>query len=168
MKRFPWAMFQVAFTAHQASVPVPAPDPVPSPAIFSISSSSFTNNAEIPIEYTLYGINTSPQLSWANAPAGTASYLLTVIDPDGGDWLHWKVKLAENVTSLAENAGDLGGANLPVGSTRYLNSWGGLDYDGPQPPAGTGVHHYHFKVTALDADGGELGSATIIGTYEQP
>ena len=23
-------------------------------------------------------------------------------------------------------------------------------YDGPQPPAGHGVHHYHFRVFALD------------------
>lgn len=168
MNNFPWLMFLSASIAKDEPVPVPTP--------FSISSSSFSYNQVIPIEYTLYGSNISPQLSWQNAPAGTDSFMLTVIDPDGGDWLHWKVKLPGTTTSLAENAGASGGANLPIGSTRYDNDFKGLgisgadgtDYDGPRPPAGTGVHHYNYKVTALDAGGNELDSATITGTYEEP
>lgn len=157
---FPWNIFRAAMSAPQNSTP----DPVPT---FSISSSSFNNNDVIPIQYTLFDDNISPQLSWTNVPAGTANYLLTVFDPDAGNWVHWKVKLAGTVTSLAENAGILGGGNLPAGSVRYLNSFGGMDYDGPRPPAGDGVHHYNFNVIALDAGGAELGSATLIGTYEQ-
>lgn len=165
MGPFPWTMFLPAIIANHG--PIVAP--------FSISSSSFSNNQAIPIRYTLYGTNISPQLRWQNAPTGTDSFMLTVIDPDGGDWLHWKVKLPATTTSLAENAGASGGTNLPSGSTRYDNDFRGLsmsgadgtDYDGPRPPAGTGVHHYNYKVTALNAGGNELNSASITGTYEQ-
>jgi Raf kinase inhibitor-like YbhB/YbcL family protein len=169
-RSFPWAMFLPAITAGaRTSAPTPNPDP------FSISSTSFGNNQAIPINHTLHGANISPQLSWEHAPAATESILLTVMDPDGGNWLHWKVELPGTTTSLAENAGAAGGANLPPGSIRYPNefkNWpvagsNGTDYDGPDPGVGSGVHHYIFKITALDAGSNELGSATLTGTYEQ-
>jgi phosphatidylethanolamine-binding protein (PEBP) family uncharacterized protein len=31
------------------------------------------------------------------------------------------------------------------------NDFGRRGYGGPMPPEGHGVHHYHFKVYALDA-----------------
>jgi hypothetical protein len=31
-----------------------------------------------------------------------------------------------------------------------VNDFGAARYDGPQPPPGHGVHHYHFRLTALD------------------
>ena len=34
--------------------------------------------------------------------------------------------------------------------TTAKNDFGNLHYDGPQPPPGHGVHHYHFRVFALD------------------
>ena len=30
------------------------------------------------------------------------------------------------------------------------NSWGGVGYRGPEPPKGHGVHHYHFRLYAMD------------------
>ena len=32
------------------------------------------------------------------------------------------------------------------------NSFGSIGYQGPKPPKGHGVHHYHFHVFALDSD----------------
>jgi Raf kinase inhibitor-like YbhB/YbcL family protein len=31
-----------------------------------------------------------------------------------------------------------------------VNDFGEPRYDGPQPPRGHGVHHYHFRLLALD------------------
>ncbi len=59
-------------------------------------------------------------------------------------------------------------------------------YDGPQSPKGHGVHHYHFRLPALDVDTLHLGSRArveeiwkdarphiiaetqLIGTFENP
>jgi phosphatidylethanolamine-binding protein (PEBP) family uncharacterized protein len=40
---------------------------------------------------------------------------------------------------------DLAGLRLGV------NDFGHRSYDGPQPPPGHGVHHYHFRLAALGA-----------------
>jgi phosphatidylethanolamine-binding protein (PEBP) family uncharacterized protein len=65
-----------------------------------------------------------------------------------------------------------------------VNDFGNAHYDGPQPPKGHGVHHYHFRLSALDVEtlqsGGEtaiadllahagphmIATADLVGTYE--
>ncbi len=67
------------------------------------------------------------------------------------------------------------------------NSWPSgqtIGYRGPAPPKGHGIHHYHFKLYALDSplmlkpgmtkeaveqaiDGHILGTGELIGTYER-
>src|SRR5262245_64929728 len=52
------------------------------------------------------GDNVSPQLSWSNPPAGTKSYALTMVDPEGRGGLgvhHWVAYgIPANVMSFAE------------------------------------------------------------------
>ena len=43
----------------------------------------------------------------------------------------------------------------PKGTLQGKNSWPNgrtIGYRGPAPPKGHGVHHYHFKLYALDGD----------------
>ena len=74
---------------------------------------------------------------------------------------------------------------MPEGATQGLNTWETVGYRGPAPPPGHGVHHYHFKLYALDAplglepgldkhelmnamSGHILGHGELVGTYERP
>ena len=51
--------------------------------------------------------------------------------------------------NLPPNAGSIKEGQENVG-TQGKNSSGSQGYMGPMPPPGHGVHHYHFKVYALD------------------
>ncbi|TIV27161.1 MAG: hypothetical protein E5V99_21775, partial [Mesorhizobium sp.] len=43
-----------------------------------------------------------------------------------------------------------------------VNDFGNAHYDGPQPPKGHGVHHYHFRLSALDVETLESSGETAI------
>ncbi len=92
------------------------------------------------------GQNRSPELTWADAPKGTASFALIVHDPDApipGGFFHWVVyNLPTTVHGLAANA-KLAADQL--GKT----SRGQAGYYGPCPPPGS-THHYTFTLLALD------------------
>jgi Raf kinase inhibitor-like YbhB/YbcL family protein len=49
---------------------------------------------------------------------------------------------------LPEGAGNERSRELLVGR----NDFGHHRCDGPKPPKGHGVHHYHFRIAALDAE----------------
>ncbi len=123
------------------------------------------------------GHNVAPTLQWSDAPEGTKSFALIVDDPDAprdDPWVHW---VAYNIPG--------GAAGLPTDSiTQGVNDFDEKGYGGPLPPEGHGVHHYHFKLYALDADfdlrpglskdqllgkidGHILTTAKIVGTYER-
>ncbi len=92
------------------------------------------------------GHNVSPQLNWRGAPAGTKSFVVTMIDHDvpPNDWSHWiVVNLPPATASLAE------GAALPAGARALRTDFGDAAYGGPCPPAGTGAHHYEIAVWAM-------------------
>jgi hypothetical protein len=38
---------------------------------------------------------------------------------------------------------------LPAGAKAVKSNFGEAAYDGPCPPPGSGVHHYHFAIWAL-------------------
>ncbi len=119
-----------------------------SPAVFSLSSIGFTDGGEIPPKYAYRDreqadrLNVSPQLSWANAPAGTTSFLI-IMQIDGNDnkydnyelfnqpnWYVYNIpagknSLAENEPSIRRNScyyiGPIGleGEKLPYQITIY-------------------------------------------------
>ena len=116
----------------------------------NLTSTSFQGN-QIPAKFTCDGAGISPQLSWSEPPAGTASFTLIVTDPDapGRTFVHWVIyDLPAETRELLEGMPGLG--QLTNGSRQGHNDFGEIGYGGPCPP-GNSAHHYHFALYALDA-----------------
>lgn len=99
------------------------------------------------------GGNLSPQLNWANAPAGTKSFAITMYDqdaPTGSGFWHWViVNIPANVTELKAGAGNISSNLAPAGSIQSINDTGAPGYQGPCPGEGEAAHHYLITVYAL-------------------
>lgn len=118
-----------------------------------LTSAAFADGQAIPDKYTCHGQDISPPLQWTGAPSQTKSIALTCEDPDApsGTFTHWLIfNVPATATSLSENLAKT--ATLPDGSKQGKNSFGNLGYNGPCPPGGK-MHHYIFKIYALDAPG---------------
>jgi len=114
-----------------------------------ITSPAFQNNEEIPAKYTADGENVNPELNIKDIPPETKSLVLINDDPDaakvcGHTWDHWIVfNIPANITQISENSmPGLGG----------MNSYQDVKYGGPNPPKGSGIHNYYFKIYALDIE----------------
>src|SRR5256885_4651949 len=111
-----------------------------------LTSDAFQDGQPIPKQHTCDGANQTPALSWGEPPQGTKSFALVIDDPDapGGTFRHWGAyDIPASTQSIA--------AGQKVG-TEVTNDKGGPGYTGPCPPPGHGLHHYHFKLFALDAE----------------
>ena len=131
------------------------------------------------------GDNVSPQLSWTGVPAGTKSFALTMVDPEGRGGLgvfHWVAYgVPANVTSFAEG-------EVSKESDKYVGgkSTQGVGYfSGPCTPPGS-PHHYTYMAIATDLDPKELppgltlpelqaklaghtkGAAGLVGLFVKP
>ena len=142
-------LFLLALTLTSCGAPAAVTETQEVAMTLSLSSSAFAGGQSIPAKYSCIGRNISPDLAWANAPAGTKSFALIVDDPDApmGTWVHWVVFNIPAATSNLPEAARAG-AQLADGSLQGKNSSGKLGYDGPCPPSGT--HRYFFKLYALD------------------
>jgi Raf kinase inhibitor-like YbhB/YbcL family protein len=153
---------------------------------FTLSSTAFRNNGAIPLKYTRAegGQDVSPPLQWSNPPAGTRSFVITCIDLDAQNFVHWVVyDIPANLSGLPENVPkqpqpQVNGAQVKQGE----NNFGGVGYGGPEPPQGE-THRYRFTVYALSVDtlnlpaganlqqvtqamqGKILATATLTGTF---
>ena len=132
------------------------------------------------------GDNISPQFSWTNVPAGTKSFALVMVDPEGRGGLgviHWVAYgISASINSFAE------GELSQLGS-KYVGGKGtaGLGhYLGPCTPLVTGLHHYTFTLIATDLEpdalpagltrdelftrlnGRTKGAAGIVGLFGRP
>lgn len=112
-------------------------------ASFELTTAAFAPNAVIPNRYTCRGMDTSPPLTWANVPDGTAELALVVRDLSADDFVHWIVSGIEPTTSELEEG------EVPDGAVEALNDFGGRGWAGPCPPEGSGTHDYEFKLFAL-------------------
>lgn len=115
-----------------------------------LNSPAFAEGSTIPRKYTKEGENLSPPLHWSGAPEGTRSFALICEDPDApsGIFRHWAVaNISAHQNGLSEGFGE-----RPDGCDFAVNDFGNGSYDGPLPPRGHGLHHYHFRLAALDVD----------------
>ena len=114
------------------------------PKNMKLASPAFENNQFIPKKYTCDGENINPPLVIKDVPKGAKSLVLIVDDPDAPlkTWLHWLVWNIEPSVSL------IGEGQVPENAVQGINDFGSHSYGGPCPPSG--IHHYHFKLYALD------------------
>jgi hypothetical protein len=108
----------------------------------------FQDGGAIPERYARDADNVSPPLRWSGAPAKAKSLVLIMEDPDApsGVFRHWLIHgIRPEQSRLREGSG-----SESETLRQAVNDFGRPCYDGPRPPAGHGVHHYHFKLAALD------------------
>jgi Raf kinase inhibitor-like YbhB/YbcL family protein len=131
--------------------------------VFTLSSPSFKDGDYLAIKNAganksnpnCVGENVSPALLWSNAPAGTKSFALVMVDVQGraGQGVdHWVAYgIPASVTGFAE-----GEVSKP--SDKFVGGKGtaGLTtYTGPCTPPGP-PHHYNLTLIATDLDPKEL------------
>jgi Raf kinase inhibitor-like YbhB/YbcL family protein len=156
-----------------------------------VTSSAFAQGKVIPKKYTGEGEDVSPPLAWSGAPEGTKEFALVCDDPDAPQtepWVHWVIyKIPAGAKELPEGVERKPRPKEPAGALQGQNSWAdgrNIGYRGPMPPPGHGVHHYYFKLYALDAElavepgldkkaildairNHILADGTLMGTYER-
>jgi Raf kinase inhibitor-like YbhB/YbcL family protein len=157
--------------------------------VIAITSPAFEDAQPIPKRHTEDGEDLSPALAWVYAPKGTKQWALICDDPDAPTpepWVHWVIySIPGEIRSLAEGVEPAPKLAELKGALQGKNSWPSgptIGYRGPAPPKGHGVHHYHFKLYALDAalalkpeltkpelehamEGHVLATGELIGTY---
>ncbi len=119
---------------------------------FSLSSPSFRNNQPIPAKHSCEGQDASPALKWEGASPATKGFALICDDPDapGGSWVHWVIYgIPAGTTELPENVAK---TDAVGGMKQGVSDFGPVGYGGPCPPRGHGVHHYYFRLYALDTE----------------
>jgi Raf kinase inhibitor-like YbhB/YbcL family protein len=149
----------------------------------SVTSGAYAEGEPIPSRFTGEGADVSPALTWGEPPPGTREWALIMDDPDAPTrepWVHWVLyNIPVDTRGLPEGAG-----NTTTIGVEGVNSFGKTRYNGPMPPKGHGVHHYHLYVYALDQSltlkpgatkagllaamkGHVLASGELVGTYER-
>jgi len=150
---------------------------------FQLTSTAFEPGGAIPPKYACGGEEVSPALNWNEPPTGTQSFALIMDDPDASSvpFVHWVIyNIPASARSLPEAVPT--DEILPDGSLNGRTSIYSIGYMGPCPPSG--VHHYSFKLYALDnildfsapalkddllkaMEGHILAQSELIGTFQK-
>jgi Raf kinase inhibitor-like YbhB/YbcL family protein len=121
----------------------------------TVQSTAFEPGMTVPKKYTGEGQDISPPLAWSGVPKETKELALICDDPDAPrpePWVHWVIYgMPPNVTGLPEGVPKEPRVQSPP-ALQGKNTSNQLGYNGPMPPPGHGVHHYHFKLYALDSE----------------
>ena len=154
----------------------------------SIQSTAFGEGQPIPQLYTGEGQDISPPLSWSDIPPSAKELAMIVDDPDAPrdqPWVHWVIyKIPADALGLAKGIPTDAQLSAPAGALQGSNTSGDIGYHGPMPPPGHGLHHYHFKLYALDTqldlkagankqalltamEGHILATGELVGTYQR-
>lgn len=158
-----WRSFPLCIVLPCAVLMVPALAPsraaaaaVANTAHFELASPTVQTGTSIPWanvgnRNNCHGGNQSPALIWNHAPAGTASYAVSMADLDakvGVTWLWLMFDVPATVTTLVQNAAE-DGTLRPAGALQARNDFDAINYTGPCPHQGKLAHHYLITVWAL-------------------
>lgn len=128
-----------------------APAKAPADPRFQLHAGSFSENQQIPRNFTCDGQDISPMLTWTEPPARTQSFVLIADDPDApaGTWVHWVVyNLPADSRQLPQGAPK--DPEFEGGGRQGVNDFQKIGYNGPCPPPGK-PHRYFFRLYALDS-----------------
>ena len=144
----------------------------------TVTSPAFANNGAIPVKYTCLGQSASPPINVANIPATARSLAIVICDPDATSRISTVAESYNNTTkgkktthkkTVHTRPAKMMDACTPDGFTHWviwnidtgmsipenfrnddigMNSAKQQGYVAMCPPAG--MHHYIFKVYALD------------------
>jgi hypothetical protein len=157
--------------------------------VFTLSSSDFQDGTRMPLKNAgdikanpdCLGENISPELSWANPPAGTKSFALVMFDPEGRPPIGFTHLVAYGISATTTG---FAGGELSKPNNKYIGGQGTAKlsyYVGPCPP-----HHYIFTLIATDLDrsglapgltreelikaieGHTKGVTGLVGTFSKP
>jgi len=150
---------------------------------FSLTTSSFQADGDIPSRFTCRGDNLSPALAWSDPPAGTRSFVLIADDPDAPSYVftHWVIY--DLPSSLRRLPAGVPNTSDPEGGRQGSNDFEQTGYGGPCPPPGK-PHRYFFRLYALDMQlnlragasrsevenamkGHVLGQASVMGRFKR-
>lgn len=110
-----------------------------------VIKSIFDHGTEIPKQNTCFGPNINPPLYFEEIPAEAQSLVLIFEDLNAIPiWTHWMLfNIPVTTTEIKEGT-------IPEGAVEGLANNHSFGYEGPCPKYFEGVHHYRFRLFALD------------------
>ena len=117
----------------------------------AVKSSAFEEGGWIPLRYSAYGENFSPDFTISGIAPGAKSIAITLDDashpifPNYNHWLIWNIPVQANIPEgipKGKRVNGLGGAVQGV-------AYGRNRYKGPKPPQKS-IHTYVFTIYILD------------------
>lgn len=124
-------------------------------AAIRLTSPAFDHDAQLPVEHTADGADTSPPLDWEGLPEGTKEIVLIMDDPDAeeGVLTHWVAYgIPPDATGLPVGVPRTAVVDDPVELLQGLNEFGEVGYFGPLSPDDRGPHRFFFRLFALDEE----------------
>ncbi|HZZ89791.1 MAG TPA: YbhB/YbcL family Raf kinase inhibitor-like protein [Caulobacteraceae bacterium] len=122
-------------------------------ATLEMVSDALGADGSIDLRHTAYGNNLSPPLRWTPVE-GAGAYAIILEDPDAPQekpFVHWMIwNIPGTSDQVPEGLPNQAHLVTPQNAIQGKNDNGSSGYFGPRPPSGTGLHHYHFQIFALD------------------
>jgi Raf kinase inhibitor-like YbhB/YbcL family protein len=120
-----------------------------SSSTMELQSAAFRDGGTIPAQFTCDGKEMSPTLMVSGVPAEAKSLTLIMEDPDAsmGTFTHW---VFYNIPPDTKEIDEEMPNTSPMFGLSGKNGGGTVGYIGPCPPSG--VHHYVFRLYALDTE----------------
>ena len=110
-----------------------------------LTSPAFADRLPVPVKHTCKGSDVSPPLEFFDVPKDAKSLVLIMEDLDSSNqWVHW---LVYNIPATCTYFDE---AKIPDNAVDGICNSGSPGYKGPCPTNFAGVHHYSFRLYALD------------------